>query len=78
MTRNMGVADRAIRVVLALLAAWLFFSGRVGGVPGIVVVVIGAVLLLSSLAGYCPLYVPLHISTLGKPSGGTPPAGAPH
>lgn len=64
MKRNMSNIDRIIRVVLATLFAYLYFSGLVGGALGIVLVVLGGVFLLTSIFGFCPLYAPFKFSTL--------------
>lgn len=63
MKKNMGSADRIIRVVLALAFAGLYFGNVVTGILGIVLLVISAVFLLTSLAGFCPLYAPFGLST---------------
>jgi hypothetical protein len=63
MKRNMSNVDRIVRVVLALVFAYLYFGGVVTGVLGIVLLVLGAVFLLTALVAFCPLYVPFKIST---------------
>ena len=63
MKRNMSNTDRVIRVVLAALFAYLYFGGIVTGIPGIVLLVLGAVFLLTSVIAFCPLYVPFKFST---------------
>ena len=63
MKRNMSNTDRIVRVVVAALFAYLYFSGTVAGTLGIVLVVLGAVFLLTSVVAFCPLYVPFQIST---------------
>lgn len=63
MKRNMSDADRIIRVVVAAVFAYLYFSGIVTGALGVVLLVLGAVFLLTSVVGFCPLYVPLKFST---------------
>jgi hypothetical protein len=64
MKRNMSNLDRIIRVVLAMLFAYLYFGGVVSGALGIVLVVLGGVFLLTSIIGFCPLYAPFKFSTL--------------
>ena len=64
MKRNMSNTDRIIRIALAALFAYLYFGGIVTGVLGIVLVVLGAVFLLTSIVAFCPLYVPFKIKTL--------------
>jgi hypothetical protein len=66
MKKNMGNADRIIRVVLAVIFAALYFSGTVTGTLGIVLVVLGAVFLLTSLISFCPLYTLVGLSTCPK------------
>lgn len=63
MKRNMSDLDRIIRVVLAALFAYLYFGGIVAGTIGIVLLILGAVFLLTALIGFCPLYTPFKFST---------------
>jgi len=66
MKRNMSNLDRIIRVVLAAVFATLTFSGIVTGVFGIILLLLGGVFLITSLVAFCPLYVPLKVSTFKK------------
>jgi len=63
MTQNMGTADRVIRTIVAVVAGWLYLTGRVGGVLGIVLVVVAVAFLLTSFVGVCPGYLPFGCST---------------
>ncbi len=63
MKKNMGAADRVIRVILAAIFAFLYFNGTVTGTVGIVLVVLGAVFALTSLVSFCPLYTIFGIRT---------------
>lgn len=63
MIKNMSNIDRGIRIVIAAVIAVLYFSGMVAGTPGIVLLVLAGVFLLTSGIAFCPLYVPLKIST---------------
>jgi thiamine transporter ThiT len=63
MKRNLSNTDRLIRVVVAALFAALYFSGMVTGVLGIILLVLGAVFLLTSVVAFCPLYLPFKFST---------------
>ena len=63
MKRNLSNTDRIIRVVVAALFAYLYFGGIVTGILGIVLVVLGAVFLLTALVAFCPLYAPFKFST---------------
>lgn len=66
MKKNMGTADRAIRVVIALVLAGLYFGNVVGGTLGIVLLVLAGVFVLTSLISFCPLYLPFGIKTCKK------------
>lgn len=63
MKRNMSNIDRIARVVLAAVFAYLYFGEVVTGTLGIVLVVFGAVFLLTAVFAFCPLYVPFKLST---------------
>jgi hypothetical protein len=62
MKQNMGRTDRIIRVlvgIVALLVAIFVTSG----VVDIILYVIAAIMIITSLVGICPLYIPFGIST---------------
>lgn len=63
MKSNLGTTDKTVRVLLALVAAVLYFTGIISGTLGIVLIVAGAVLLLTSFLNFCPLYSILGISS---------------
>ena len=66
MKKNMGAADRIIRIVAAIAFAVLYFTGTVMGTWGIVLLVLGSVFVLTSLVGTCPLYSLLGMNTCPK------------
>jgi hypothetical protein len=63
MKLNMGSVDRVIRVVAAILLIVLGLTGVLSGTLAIVGYVLGAVLLLTSAVGFCPLYALFNIRT---------------
>ena len=63
MKRNMSNIDRIIRVLVAALFAWLYFSGVVIGVTGIILLVLAGVFTLTAVVAFCPLYAPFKFST---------------
>lgn len=63
MKKNMGSADRVIRIILAAIFAVLYFTGTVPGTLGLVLVILGAVFLLTSLVSFCPLYTIVGLNT---------------
>jgi len=63
MKKNMGTTDRIVRTVIALLALYLYFSGTVAGVTGIILIAISSIFLLTSLISFCPLYTLVGLKT---------------
>ncbi len=61
--KNMGNADRIIRILIAAAIAVLSFLGVIRGSLNTVLVVLAVIMLLTSLLGFCPLYVPLKVRT---------------
>lgn len=66
MKKNMGAADRIIRILLAILVAVLYFTDQISGTAAIILGIFAIIFLLTSLVGFCPLYVPFKISTRKK------------
>lgn len=62
----MGGLDRGIRILAAVVIATLYLGDVLSGTLGVVLSIIGLVFLLTSFMGFCPLYVPLKISTIKK------------
>jgi K+-transporting ATPase A subunit len=63
MKKNMGNIDRGLRVVIALVVAILYFAGQISGTVAIILGILAAVFILTSLVGTCPLYLPFGLST---------------
>jgi hypothetical protein len=66
MKRNMSNLDRIIRIVVAGVFAYLYFGGIVTGALGIILLILAAVFVLTSIVAFCPLYVPFKLSTYKK------------
>lgn len=66
MTKNEGNTDRIIRLVLAAILAFLYFSGTVTGTLGVILLVLAVILAITALIGVCPLYLLLKTSTVKK------------
>ncbi|MCC6584048.1 MAG: DUF2892 domain-containing protein [Chitinophagales bacterium] len=63
MKKNMGSADRIVRLIVAAIFAVLYFTNTVSGTLGIILLVLGGVFVLTSLISFCPLYAPFGFST---------------
>ncbi|MFA9454524.1 MAG: DUF2892 domain-containing protein, partial [Candidatus Aminicenantaceae bacterium] len=66
MKQNMGKTDRVLRTVLAVIVVVLYFSKQLTGLAAIILGIFALVFLVTSLFGFCPLYVPLGISSIKK------------
>jgi len=70
MKRNMGLADKVIRLSLAGVMAVLYFTNVITGTAGIILMVLAAVFVLTSFVSFCPLYLPFGISTAKRKENG--------
>jgi hypothetical protein len=66
MKPNMGTIDKIIRIAVAILVAVLYFTNVITGTLGIILLVLAAVFVLTSLIGFCPLYPLLGMNTKEK------------
>ncbi|MAC77971.1 MAG: bifunctional protein GlmU [Rhodobacteraceae bacterium] len=62
---NMGKADRAIRIAVALVLLYLAFATTVAaaGLLHWIAIAVAAVFILTSLVGVCPLYSVIGLKT---------------
>ncbi|GGX00997.1 YgaP family membrane protein [Salegentibacter mishustinae] len=63
MRKNMGSADKIIRLIIAAIIGLLYFTGTISGTVGIVLLVLAGIFVLTSFISFCPLYAPFGIST---------------
>jgi hypothetical protein len=63
MKKNMGSADKIIRVLIAIIIAVLYWQNIISGTLAIVLLIVGAIFLLTSLISSCPLYSVFGMST---------------
>lgn len=68
MKKNMGMADRIIRILAAAAIAILYFTNQISGTLGIILLVLAGIFLLTSFVSFCPLYLPFKINTNKKSS----------
>lgn len=62
----MGTVDRVIRVLLAVVVLILYLTGNITGLAATILGVIAVIFVVTSIIGFCPLYVPFKISTIKK------------
>jgi len=63
MKKNMGLADRLIRVVIAVVIITFYFINVQAETLQIILIVLSIIFLITSMIGYCPLYGLLGIKT---------------
>jgi hypothetical protein len=66
MKKNLGNADRIIRLCIAGVLALLWFQNIITGTWGIVALAIAAVFVLTSFVSWCPLYAMFGIKSTPK------------
>jgi hypothetical protein len=66
MKKNMGSVDRVIRILLAIVVIVLYLAGNITGIAAIILGIFALIFIVTSAIGFCPLYAPFKISTIGK------------
>ncbi len=59
----MGTADKVIRIIVALIIAGLYLFNIISGTLAVVLLIVAAIFLLTSIFSFCPLYTLFGIST---------------
>ena len=63
MKSNVGKSDRILRIAIAILIAILYYSEILTGTLAYILLTVGAILVLTSLVSFCPLYQILGANT---------------
>jgi hypothetical protein len=63
MKKNMGNADKAIRVILAITIALLYYFNVIEGALAYVLMAFAIIFLVTSFINFCPLYSLIGVST---------------
>ncbi|HEY6914194.1 MAG TPA: DUF2892 domain-containing protein [Paludibacter sp.] len=66
MKRNVGIIDRVIRIMVALVIIGLSVANIISGTLAIVLIVLAGVFILTGFLRFCPLYLPFGINTWMK------------
>lgn len=66
MKRNMGTVDKVIRILVAVVVVILYFTHVISGVLALVLLILSAIFVVTSLLSFCPLYLPFGLSTKKK------------
>jgi Flp pilus assembly protein TadB len=63
MKKNVGNADRLVRVLAAAIIATLYLTNVISGTVGLVLLVLAGIFVATSLISFCPLYAIFGLST---------------
>jgi hypothetical protein len=66
MKKNLGLVDRIVRIAFAATILVLYLAGQLSTTAAIVLGVLSAVFIATSVVGVCPLYRVLGISSRRK------------
>ena len=66
MKKNMGTVDKVIRILVAVVVVILYFTNVISGTLAIILLALSAIFVVTSLLGFCPLYLPFGLSTREK------------
>jgi hypothetical protein len=62
MKKNVGMVDKIIRTIVALLIIAAYLWGMLPGIAGLLLIISGA-LLSTVMSGYCSLYTKIGVNT---------------
>ena len=66
MKKNMGLADKSIRIILAIVVGALYFTNVISGTLALILGVFAVIFVITSFISFCPLYAPFGISTCSR------------
>ena len=66
MKTNVGIIDRAVRILAAFIIIVLYFTHVITGTLAIILLILAGIFILTGLIRFCPLYLPFGINTWNK------------
>jgi hypothetical protein len=66
MKQNMGLIDKVIRILIAVVVIALYYANVISGTLAIILLILAGIFILTSLIGICPLYMPFGLNTAKK------------
>jgi len=66
MKKNVGTIDKVIRILVAVVVVILYFTHLISGVLAIILLALSAILVVTSLLSFCPIWLALGLSTKEK------------
>lgn len=64
MKKNMGLIDRWLRAILAIVVFVLYIADKITGIAAVILGIFAIIFLVTSFTGVCPVYTWLGISTM--------------
>lgn len=66
MKKNLGVTDKIIRIILAVIIAGLYFTRDLNFTLSLIAFLAVSVLVVTTFVSFCPIYYPFGIFTKKK------------
>jgi hypothetical protein len=66
MKKNMGTIDKVIRILVAVVMVVFYFTHVISGTLAIILLILSGIFIVTSFLSFCPLYLPLGLSTRKK------------
>lgn len=66
-SQNENTVDRVIRFLIGAVLIYVWYAALVTGVLATVALVVGIILAITGIVGWCPLYSLFHIGTRKTP-----------
>jgi len=63
MKQNVGLTDRIIRIMIAIILGSIYYMDFVSGVAATIVLILAVIALVTGIVGYCLLYALVDINT---------------
>ena len=63
MKKNMGTADKVVRILVAIVIAGLYFANIISGTAAVILLILAGIFIITSFMSFCPLYLPFGLST---------------
>lgn len=63
MKKNIGTIDKVVRLTIIALIITLYFTHLITGSAAVILGSLSAILALTSIISFCPLYLPFGITT---------------
>ncbi len=66
MKKNVGPADRIVRLIIAAIFIAIFFTGVTDGKIGLLLIGLFVIFVFTSFISFCPVYLPFGFTTRKK------------